>query len=198
MGGHPDPDNNPYPGWAYAEPPPHEHHKGGQPKWLPQAQRTGKYIKLVGCTLQVEGKEPLAVAKRWSELYRVPLVEKHEDGGVPAVLFSNCVLRFVKARDGKGDGMQRWVFSAGTGHPFELLGVTNPPFSTHSIDLLVPSRAAAQARALNVDGAVMGPNGEVKLVGVWWRFKEEGEVDSRITRNGGWIESGVKKTGGKL
>jgi hypothetical protein len=109
MGGSPDPDRVQMSGWAYAEAPPHEHHKGGQPKWLPQAQRTGKYMKLVGCTLQTDGKDPLEVAKRWSLLWQVPLIEKHEDGGVPAILFSNAVIRFVKGHDGRGEGMQRLV-----------------------------------------------------------------------------------------
>jgi hypothetical protein len=60
-----------------------------------------------------------------------------------------------------------------------------------SIDLLVPSRDAARARAAAYPGAKMGPDGEVELVGVWWRFKEEAEVDKRIMREGGWIEAGV-------
>lgn len=65
----------------------------------------------------------------------------------------------------------------------------------NSIDLLVPSRSAALARASTIAGAKTGPDGEVELVGVWWRFREENEVDPRILREGGWIES---KPAGKL
>ncbi|KAI9034555.1 hypothetical protein DFJ74DRAFT_649856 [Hyaloraphidium curvatum] len=161
-----DPDSDPKAFWVAAHAPPFPP-KDGKSGWEPYARRTGKYLKLVGCTLQTESKTPLEAAKRWSQLYRVPLVESHPDGGVPAIIFSNAVVRFVKARDGRGDGLQ-------------------------SIDLLVPNPAAARARACTVSGAKMGPDGEVELVGVWWRFKGEDEVDPRINKATGWIESAGK------
>lgn len=62
-----------------------------------------------------------------------------------------------------------------------------------SIDLLVPNRDAARGRAANQPGAKVGPDGEVFLVGVWWRFKEENEVDAAISRTAtGWIETANK------
>lgn len=105
-----DPDQDPFALWIAAHPPPFPP-KDMQSGWLPQAKRTIKHVKIVGCTLQTETSDPLTAAKRWALLYRVPLVEKHPDGGVPAIIFSNAIIRFVKARDGRGDGIQRWVWA---------------------------------------------------------------------------------------
>ena len=182
------PDEDAYALWiaAHAPPFPPVDMKSG---WEPQARRTGKYLKIVGCTLQTESSDPLKAAKRWSELYRVPLVENHEDGGVPAIVFSNAVIRFVKARDGRGDGIQRLDVVLGLCH---FASHRAPPFS-HSIDLLHPDPASARARASAYPGAVSGPDGEVFLVGVWWRFKSADEVDKRISKTAtGWIEGAAR------
>lgn len=67
------------------------------------------------------------------------------------------------------------------------------PLVDNSIDLLVPNPSEARTRAASYPGAVLGPDGEVSLVGVWWRFKGEDEVDKRISRETGWIEKGRPK-----
>lgn len=102
-----DPDTTAYPAWVYAHDRPYP--AVGEPGWLENAKRTGKYLKLIGVTLQTTS-DPTVAAKRWAELFNVPLIERHDDGGVPAVVFSNAVIRFVKERDGNGDGIQRWLW----------------------------------------------------------------------------------------
>lgn len=55
---------------------------------------------LVGVEMQSD--DPGALAGKWSTLTGLPL---KDENGAPSLAFSNATLRFVKATDGRGDGL---------------------------------------------------------------------------------------------
>lgn len=52
--------------------------------------------------VELQGEDPAALADKWSGLTGLPLENRN---GVPTLAFANASLRFVKAEDGRGDGL---------------------------------------------------------------------------------------------
>lgn len=52
--------------------------------------------------VEMQGADPAALSEKWQKLTDLPLENKD---GVPTLSFANATLRFVKATDGRGDGL---------------------------------------------------------------------------------------------
>ncbi|KAI9004491.1 hypothetical protein DFJ74DRAFT_759980 [Hyaloraphidium curvatum] len=160
MAGVRDPDREPLGGWAYAHAPPYP--PASEPGWVALAKESGETVKIVGVTLALSKQEPREAAARWSLLFRAPL---EDENGVPAVRFSNAVVRFVRSKDAN-DGIR-------------------------VVDILSPDPAAALARAAAAGAPVA--HGETKIGGIAWRFVSEAQT--AVSREGGWIGKGGMEQG---
>ena len=70
------------------------------PEWKPHV-RTGIVSAILAAELQ--SPDPERLARRWSDIAEIPL--GRDDRGAAIMPFDNAVLRFVEARDGRGEGL---------------------------------------------------------------------------------------------
>ena len=69
------------------------------PNWQ-RARRTERVMHMAAAELQ--GDEPEALAVKWGEILGLKL---HRDGGAPVLQLDDGVIRFVRIRDGRGEGL---------------------------------------------------------------------------------------------
>lgn len=85
-------------------------HEGGDTPEQPWTHAAGKDWKKGVRTdrvtsiaaAEIQGEDPAAMAKRWGEILGLPVAEKN---GAPIVALDGSDLRFVKASDGRGEGL---------------------------------------------------------------------------------------------
>ena len=68
--------------------------------WLP-AKRD--HVISVITAAELQGKNPAALAARWSEVLEIPTGS--DDDGHPTIALDDAMLRFVEATDGRGEGL---------------------------------------------------------------------------------------------
>ncbi len=54
-------------------------------------------------SVELQSEDPFKLSQRWSEIAQIPL--ETNDQGQPLLPFENATLRFVKASDGRGEGL---------------------------------------------------------------------------------------------
>ena len=128
-----------HPGDPVADPIHAEWTAGGPHENWAAATKRASNIKLVGVTLQTN-EDTASLATHWSKMLDLPI---KKEGSVPYLECSNARLKFVKATDGRGDGISQ-------------------------LDVAVRDVSAAKQRAVKAGGTAKGDC--VELVGTLFNF----------------------------